>query len=228
MTRRSHALVTTLALVALAAGAVSAQAATNGEKCAAAKMKAAAKFASCRLAADAKAESSGEMADYTKCTETQAASWLKIEDKYSTDCLTSGDQASVQGDLTDATGCVSGLLAGAPGSCATTQDPPCPVDGEVVEGVCWLLGAADDTCSGACGAAGMLYDSATASYAGNPSNLGNCLYVAAKLGYPVGGSFGLGGPPDTGCAVQGSAPYLSTSVTANGNYSAFRRVCACH
>src|SRR5437870_5033692 len=96
MNQRIMTITAALTLTTIALTAGNAMAITNGDKCAAAKMKAAAKYASCRIAADAKAKGTGDAADYTKCNDSQAASWEKIEGKYLTDCETSGDQASVQ------------------------------------------------------------------------------------------------------------------------------------
>lgn len=229
MNRRSQALASTLALLALVAGAGRAEAATNGDKCAAAKMKAAAKYASCRLAADAKAKSTGDPVDYTKCNDGQSGSWTKIEDKYGVDCLTSGDQASVQGDLTDATQCVSSLLAGQEGSCTFTQNPPCAAGGLIVDGTCYVMGAGGDSCNAACGLAGMAYDDKTVTEVGNPGDISKCLNVVSKFGYPRGGSFGITGPPDTGCALSGGTfVYLTGSSTPTGSYPGFNRICACH
>lgn len=226
MKRKHPLLIPILAVAALAAGALHADAATNGEKCAAAKMKAAAKYASCRLAADAKAKSTGDPADYTKCTDGQSASWTKIEDKYGADCLTSGDQASIQSDLTDSTQCVTDLLAGDPGSCTTVQDPPCP-GGTVIDATCWMVSAVSDNCTSACASQGLAYNTATATVAGNTADIGKCLYVASKLGFPKAGNFGGGGPPDIGCGLSGGQPYLSSASTPTGSYPFFQRICAC-
>ncbi len=227
MNRHLNLLASVIAAFVVVAGSGPARAATNGEKCAAAKMKAAAKYASCRLSADAKSTATGDPVDYTKCLTSQSASWGKIEAKYGVECLTSGDETSVETDITDATGCLAGLLSGDEGSCTFVQDPPCAMGGQVVDGVCWVLGAFNDSCNAACGLAGMTYSSLTETIAGYPGNLSSCLGVASHFGVTVGGSFGLGGPPDTGCATTGSALYLATSVTAFGSYSGFRRFCAC-
>ena len=49
-------------------------AATDQEKCAAAKLAAAGKYTACRTGADKKAALNGTTADYSKCDEKQAAS----------------------------------------------------------------------------------------------------------------------------------------------------------
>lgn len=102
-----------------------ANAATDSEECAAAKMKAASKYIACRLAADAKAKSTGDAADYTKCDAGQSKTWTKIETRYPTGCPTSGDQAAVQADLAAATSCVADELAGPMGSCDTSAELLC-------------------------------------------------------------------------------------------------------
>jgi hypothetical protein len=218
-------ITTSVAVVAIAAG--SAHAATNGEKCAAAKIKVAGKYTACRLSADSKAESLNEAADYTKCDSKQADSWQKIEDKYGAECLTSGDQASIQAELKDATDCVSGVLGGNGASCEFNVNPPCPPGGVVAYGTCWVLSAVGDNCTSACGIAMMTYDPATATKVGNTSNITPCLNVLDLLGVPTVGNFTTGGPPDTGCATSGVYPYLASTVTPTGLFPGFRRVCGC-
>lgn len=226
MIHRHLSFLIALSVAVLAVGAGSAHAATNGEKCAAAKMKAAAKYSSCRLSADSKAESSGEPADYTKCDSQQASSWQKAEDKYGVECLTSGDQATIQANLTEASDCVSGVLGGNGASCDFNENPPCAPGGVIAYDTCWVLSALGDNCTSACGLAGLAYDTATETVVGYPGNIARCLNVLDQFGYTVSGSWGVGGPPDTGCAVS-SNPYLSTTVTPTGLYSGFRRVCGC-
>lgn len=109
-----------LALIAISIAAGTSNAATDSEKCAAVKLKAASKYAACRLAADAKAKTAGGLPDYTKCDGAQSKAWAKVETKYPSGCPTSGDQADVQADLTAATSCVARELAGPTGSCDTS------------------------------------------------------------------------------------------------------------
>lgn len=205
-----------MAFTVLAVG--NGNAATNGEKCAAAKMKVAGKYTACRLSIDSKAESEGESPDYTKCDSAQAAGWQKIEDKYGVECLTSGDQASVQNDLTNASNCVSGVLAGNGGSCTVSANPPCAPGGVIAYGTCWLLGAAGDSCNAACGLAGMQFDNATLTNIGDANNLARCLNVLDLLGFQKGGSFQVQGPPNVGCPVSGTTPFHSGTVTAQGQF----------
>ncbi|HYC55212.1 MAG TPA: DUF1554 domain-containing protein [Candidatus Binatia bacterium] len=104
------------AAIMLCAG--SAAAATDAQKCAAAKMKTAGKYAACRLGADAKAQSSGLAADYGKCDAVQQLSWTKAEEKYGGACPTSGDQAAVGGDVTELSECLQSALTGMPETCS--------------------------------------------------------------------------------------------------------------
>jgi hypothetical protein len=94
------------------------------EKCSAAKMKAASKYAACRLAADSKSKSTGDPADYTKCVDGLSKSWAKAEAKYTTDCPTTGDFAALQADLTAAASCVATGLSTA-GACDTSAEFLC-------------------------------------------------------------------------------------------------------
>jgi len=108
----------TVAAVCLLLLAGTATAATDAQKCAAAKLKAAGKYAACRLGADAKAESSGLAADYSKCDAARQASWTKTEAKYGSACPTSGDDATVQGDVTELSECLDSSLTGTPQTCS--------------------------------------------------------------------------------------------------------------
>jgi len=229
MNLRTRVLVASGFLAVFAVGAGSAAAATNGEKCAAAKLKGASKYAACRLAADSKAASTGVAAVYTKCDEKQLDAWSKAEAKYGVECLTSGDQVSVRTDLSDASDCVNDLLTGTPGSCSFTPQPPCPVDGVVVDGTCWIMSAPGDSCTAACALAGLAYDTRTDTYLGtNSGTIAHCLNVQTELGYPHLGNFSIQGPPQPiGCSNNGSNFLVGGSVTAQGNFSGFARVCGC-
>jgi hypothetical protein len=124
MNSRRIACMAALAMLAMLIGTDRAGA-TDSDKCSAAKMKAASKYVACRLKADALAKSKGGSPDYTKCDEGQSGSWTKIEEKYTTACPTSGDQAALQADMTAATSCVATELAGPSGSCDTSAEILC-------------------------------------------------------------------------------------------------------
>lgn len=94
---------------------------TDAERCAAAKMGSAGKYASCRERADAKAQITGNTADYSKCDAKQLSDWTKIETKYPSGCPTTGDQVEVQSDVIGFTSCLSGNLVGVAGECDPTS-----------------------------------------------------------------------------------------------------------
>lgn len=100
------------ATVALWPHVGAANAATDAVKCAVAKIKNSAKYASCLLQTDAKAQTDGVTSDHTKCDTKQSGSFAKIDGKYGASCPTQGDQASVQGDVSGPLGCVAGELTG--------------------------------------------------------------------------------------------------------------------
>jgi uncharacterized protein DUF1566 len=88
-----------VALGALVCGG-SAWAATPADKCEAAKLGTAGKYAFCRLKADAKALKTGGSPDYSKCDAAFAAKWAATETKAAGACPSTGDQASEQAELT--------------------------------------------------------------------------------------------------------------------------------
>jgi hypothetical protein len=220
------------AVIVLASVGVSA-AAGDAEKCAAGKMKAAGKYVACRTGADAKAQSTGDPADYTKCDAGQAAAWTKIEVKYGASCPTTADQAGVQGNLADVTSCLAGDLAGTTGTCnVSTTAVSCPPTGVVQHGACWVLGDAGLSCTNACLAAGLVYDDQTLTYAGSGAGtVGHCAFLQDELGAPGSMSIGIGGPPGgMGCWNTGSGRLvaMSDATTDQAYYPGGRRVCACH
>lgn len=148
--------------------------ATDEQKCTAAKLAAAGKYAACRATVDKKAELTAEVADYTKCDAKQLAAWTKIEDKYGAGCVTSGDQQAVKAELIATTQCLLDTLdpAGVKPS-IEVGCVPCPADGVVVDDTCWILGAAGDTCTAACALRDMDYDAKTDSYAGSTTGAGH-------------------------------------------------------
>jgi hypothetical protein len=101
----------------------------------------------------------------------------------------------------------------------------CPVTGTVVDGQCWVLGNAGDSCIAACALNSMAYSSVTEAV--TPGVASVCGYVLGRLT----GSFiavNIGGPPNTGCAASGSTHYIATTVTDQGNFAGFQRACACN
>jgi len=210
--------------------------ATDEEKCAAAKIAAASKYAACRAGVDKKAEAAETSPDYTDCTQKQSDAWTKIETKYGTHCLTIGDQGPVQGEVAAMTDCLTDRFTpAAPASTVSSIDVqciPCPSGGAVVGGKCWLLGVAGDNCSSTCAAQGLVYDSATNDYAGTDAGAeAHCLWIAEQLGFPYqAGTFGISGPTNVGvgCSVQGHPFLCPGPATDIGNYIGFQRICACH
>lgn len=97
--------------------------ASDADRCAAAKMKSAGRYAVCREKADAKAQLTATTPDYSKCDARQLSTWTRIEANFGANCPTSGDQADVQAAVTDFTACLSGNLVGTTDECdlATLQ-----------------------------------------------------------------------------------------------------------
>lgn len=269
------AATVTLATTATTAGA----AASNADKCSAAKMKVAAKYASCRMAVDAKAATSGATPDYTDCVTKQTSGFAKVEDKYGADCPTTGDHASVQSDLDEALDCVATGLGGTPGACdlqtATlcgngVVDPgevcdqgamnggtctsasggvknlgtlkcganclsydtssclKCPATNSAdIDGTCWILGGASQSCDQACGNIGMTYSTQTASL----GNFVNCAKIADAVGATPSFFQDNNGPlpGSTGCLFLGASLYWrgDAATTSSGIYSGGSRICAC-
>lgn len=100
-------------------------AATEAVKCTVAKMKATAQYASCRLAADAKAATTGDPASYDKCDAKQLAAFVKAELEYGLDCPTTGDQAGIRTDVTATTTCLSDRFATGAGDCSLATAQSC-------------------------------------------------------------------------------------------------------
>jgi hypothetical protein len=208
--------------------------ASDQQKCIGAKLAAAGKYAACRAGADKKAELSETTADYAKCDQKQLDAWSKIEERYGARCLTSGDQAGVKTEVSAMTQCLVDRLSPA-GLAPLIQVEciPCPSNGVVVDGTCWILGAAGDSCTAACAIEHMTYDDKTDTYASpTASNTGHCLFIMDQFGHPYSQSAGsvVNGPAGygVGCAFSGR-PYLCPGpATAQGTFSGFQRLCACH
>ena len=132
-------VLTTVALMTPMQGFVRA-AATPQDKCAAAKMKAAAKKAVCQLLIDAKATVKGGTPDYSKCTATFTAAFAKVE--ATGGCATTGDAASIERSADEYVNGVFVSLANR----QSLNESPCRLsaDQQSCIGSC---GSADQTCS---------------------------------------------------------------------------------
>ena len=99
-----------------AGGDAGAQAASDAEKCAAAKNKVAGKYAFCRQKAEAKAIKTGDPVDYTKCNASYGTKWGSAETSGAGMCPTMGDQTEMQTCITAHTNRVAAALNNA-GAC---------------------------------------------------------------------------------------------------------------
>src|ERR1700690_2078889 len=82
---------------------------TSGEKCIAGKLKAAGQYEVCRLVAEAKVLGTTGTPDFSQCDAAITGKWAKIESKANGACPVTGDEGSIQAEVTaDAT-----ALAGA-------------------------------------------------------------------------------------------------------------------
>ena len=86
-----------LAFVLAAASGALAQSAA--ERCQAAKLKLAGKYALCRLKAEAKAVKSGSVADPSRCDSSLAQKWSAAESSAGGACPTAGDQTTMRDQL---------------------------------------------------------------------------------------------------------------------------------
>jgi hypothetical protein len=89
--------ITAGAMMVVSAGPVAA--ATDAEKCEAAKLKIAGKYSFCRLKAEAKAVKTGDPVDYSKCDSKFGLKWGVAETNGGGMCPTNGDQATQQVEL---------------------------------------------------------------------------------------------------------------------------------
>ncbi len=101
-----------VALAAVLWAGTSHAGATDKQKCEAAKLSAAGKYAACRLGAEKKAVLKAIAPDYTKCDDKYTTAWGKAESKYTSACPTSRDQSAVQRRVTGDAGAVNAELGG--------------------------------------------------------------------------------------------------------------------
>jgi len=191
----------------LQAGTARAQA-TDAEKCAAAKMKSAGKYSACRLKADAKAEGTATVADYSKCETKQSAIWTKIEAKFGSDCPTSGDQAAIQAAVTSVTECLAADLRGIPAAC----------DVMTVQGDLDTCTSDLGTCNGNLGTCNGDLGTCSADLA--TCNAGTATAADVIAGKTFSGSAGLGATgtmPDNGAVTL--TPTTTDQAIAEGYHS---------
>ena len=205
-------------------------------KCESTKNKEAGKFSSCLQKSHAKHLKTGDdgkyLADVKKCNDKFFLKWGKEEEKVERQSATCpdgiADPNKVADFVTDSMDCVVSLLSGAGwGGCSI-----CPARGAAVGGSCWYLGDPNANCDTTCDNAGLVYDEATRTYAGDLGSLANCQAVMDALfplwPYPFGDFDEC--PEGWGCISGGlienlrctNVPTNSTAAVDNG-----LRACAC-
>ena len=187
--RRLENIAATIGAVTVLWTAVALAGATPAEKCEAAKLNAAGKYGACRLGAEKKAVLKAIAPDYTKCDAKYATAWGKAETKYGGACPSSGDQAPIQGQVTQDGAAVAAELAGTPLCGNGAIDPEERCDGSNLNGnTCATLGYSGGTlaCNGSCqfntagcSSAGVLKTGQTQCDQGNET-------MGACPGSPVG------------------------------------------
>lgn len=198
-------------------GASAAQAAGDAEMCESAKLKASGKYTACHLAADAKSETTGDAADYTKCNEAQGSTFEKSETKYGLDCPTQDDEATVRTDLVGLSSCVAGQIGGSGEDCGLASQKSCG-NGVIDPGeVCDQGQLNGGTCAAATGGAKPLGTLACgADCAGYDTT--SCVQCAASESTLEGGKCWLlaatNTPCDTACADVGLAYDSDTEAVA--------------
>lgn len=208
-----------MAALLLATAAPSQAAATNADKCIAGKMKVAAKYASCRMAVDAKAATTGATPDYADCIAKQTSGFAKLEEKYGVDCPTTGDHATVQSDMDEVLDCVATGLSGTPGDCDVAVAQKCG-NGVIDAGeVCDQGALSGATCSSEtagvknlgtlqCGADCLAYDTTS------------CLKCPATDSADIGGTCWVFGAEGLSCdqACAGAGMLYSPATASLGNF----------
>jgi hypothetical protein len=108
-----------------------------------------------------------------------------------------------------------------------------------VGGYEWFLGAVGASCDSTCTAEGLLYDPATATYAGSGGSDANCAAVLGALGQP-GPVYALNAAAGLGClygvvasggggvvGVRDTSPTTSSATASSMLGTTTRRACAC-
>jgi len=106
----------TIAIVT-AGAAPSAAAIGDAEKCLAAKLKVVGKHQGCRFKAESVAVLKETAPDYTKCESKFSDSWQKTELKYGLDCVTDGDEVSINASADQDADIMVATLNGTPPGC---------------------------------------------------------------------------------------------------------------
>jgi hypothetical protein len=103
--------ITTIALIGVVAG--TAQAADPAVQCESAKLKEVAKYASCRLKAEAKGVQTATTPDFSGCEEKFTPKFESLDTKYGTNvCPSEGDEASINAQITNDADDIAILLGG--------------------------------------------------------------------------------------------------------------------
>src|SRR5262245_59540823 len=164
----------------------------------------------------------------------------KLENTSGNDCLPPLDNtAAVAGIIDNA--CVGAFVTALEITTTTTTSTttttlPCTL-GQPVGNFCWFLGARGADCDATCAAQGMVYDGATATYAGSAGTNANCEAVLTALGHPgsvvnaaPGGSGGLGCYWFTVCIFtcgEVGVRDIGETTTSGASFEPAERACAC-
>ncbi|HSP95621.1 MAG TPA: DUF1566 domain-containing protein [Candidatus Dormibacteraeota bacterium] len=142
MTRQWRVIGALAVVVGAMLLAGSAAAVTPAEKCEAAKIKLAGKYNLCRLKAEAKAIKNGDPLDFVKCDDKYSLKWQLAENQAGIGvCPSEGDEAAIQGFITQHTDDLAAALAGGP-------LPDCPGDLASCTGDLATCNGILGTCSG--------------------------------------------------------------------------------
>jgi len=181
--------------------------------------KAAGKKVDCKLKVIAKAQQTGVAADTIKLA--------RCETKFTSSCA----KAQGRGDCTAQTATCDAIEVTAD-ACVDDLDggTSCTL-GQPVGNSCWFLGALGADCDATCAAQGLMYDDATATYAGSSGTSARCQAVVHSLLGLGGSPYEITGGSGVGCVVGnifGLFAFRDPSPTTSGaSHELFRRACAC-